>query len=181
MFGEKADNHITMLQRLVALVRDLVLAVVAGLTAVIVAYGGDPTMLNSLDWTRLVGAAFLVVLGPVAAFFIVKLLFNLLYGFLVPLGSMILPDAPMPRGLFAWLLLRVLRMPRRDYVSAVRRSKQHSAAFAATHPRAWAVIRRVMVFRYHSFQNASNPYLFAIIALIVAALVFRTTLARYVP
>jgi hypothetical protein len=97
MFGEKIDNQIKMLQRVVALLRDLVLAVVAGLAAVIVAFGGDPATLNTLDWTGLVGAALLVVLGPIAAFYICGLLFNLLYGFLGTLGSIILPDTPIPR------------------------------------------------------------------------------------
>ncbi len=32
MFGEKIDNNITMIQRLVALMRDLVITIIAGLT-----------------------------------------------------------------------------------------------------------------------------------------------------
>jgi hypothetical protein len=80
MFGDTIDNHITMLQRVVALMRDLVIAVVAGLTALIVAYSGNPSTLDALDWTRLVGAAFLIVVGPVFAFFVVKILLNIIYG-----------------------------------------------------------------------------------------------------
>lgn len=42
MFGQKIDDHLTMLQRVVALLRDLILATLGLLTSVIVYYGGNP-------------------------------------------------------------------------------------------------------------------------------------------
>src|SRR6266542_5069897 len=54
MFGEKIDNNITMIQRLVALMRDLVITIIAGLTTVIIYFHGNPTQLTALDWTKLV-------------------------------------------------------------------------------------------------------------------------------
>lgn len=73
MFGTKVDNEITMLQRVVALFRDLILGVVLLITCVIVYFGGDSSKLNALDWTKLVGAASLIVVGPVVLFLGFKL------------------------------------------------------------------------------------------------------------
>ena len=183
MFGQKIDDRITMLQRTVALVRDLVLAVVAGLTALIVAYGGDPALLDALDWTRLVAAAFLIVLGPIAVFFVVKLTFFSFFSLLLAPATLFVPDTPIPKGWFAWVVIRVFRISARDYIGEIRKIKQIGARLIRDYPRAWAVVRLLAITydRYVRFQRLTNPYLVALITLLVAALVFRDTLSRYVP
>ena len=183
MFGERVDAHIAMLQRVVALLRDLVVAVLAGLTAVIVAYGGDPTKLTALDWTTLVGASFLIVVGPLAVFFAVKLIFRLLSRLLAWPSLLSLADGRTPKGLYAWFAIRVFGVQRREYLKTVRTLRRHIAALARRYPRAWGVYRTIATFadRYQSFQDRTNPYLLALIALVVATVVFRNTLRHYIP
>src|SRR5436189_6447307 len=109
MFGEKIDSHITMLQRVVALTRDMIIGLGAALTAAILYFGGDPTKLDPLDWCELVGAACLIVILPVGTFLVFRAVFEFAYGILsFPVG-LILPGAPLPRGCFAWFVIRVLR------------------------------------------------------------------------
>jgi hypothetical protein len=170
MFGDKMDAHITMLQRIVALVRDLVIAVVAALTALIIAYGGDPASLNALDWTRLVGAAFLVVLGPVAVFLVMKVLYALLYELMAPIRAMF-PGAPPPTG---WVAL-VIPPPE------IQRGRRIVEAFASRFPRTWYVVRLLVNFvSVKPWQKITHPYLYAMVAVLLCLIVFRDTLHRYV-
>ena len=184
MFGDRIDGHITMLQRIVALTRDLVIAVVTILTSVVIYLGGDQSKLNSLDWARLVTAAFLVVVGPVVAFVVFRAVASFAYGILsMPLAS-ILPDAPIPKGAFAWVALKLYRIPPRKYLRIVRQAKQHTKDLAQRHPRAyryflyWPI--RIMD-SYYASQRASSPYVFALVALVIAVVVFRRTLQPYIP
>lgn len=183
MFGDKLDSRITMLQRVVALLRDLLLGVVALLTTVIVALGGTPEKLTALDWASLLGAALLIILGPIAAFLLAKLAYNAFYGIVTVPMALVLPDAPLPKGPFAWLVLHVFRMSHRQYVRAFKQAKAESALFSTTHPRVWKVLLPAikLMDRYAAIQVRTDPYLFAFIALIVAAVVFKHTLGHYVP
>lgn len=97
MFGEKIDANITMLQRVVALLRDVILGVTIAITCLIVYLGGNPSILNALDWAKLIGAAALIVLGP----FIVFIIFRLFYRSMLGLFLLFSPNTNMPRGFFA--------------------------------------------------------------------------------
>jgi hypothetical protein len=77
----------------------------------------------------------------------------------------------------------VFRLSRREYIRSFRAVKRRTAVFATNRPRAWAVIRPAVIFidRYYALQKATNPYLFAVIAVVIAALVFQRTLQPYIP
>jgi hypothetical protein len=184
MFGGKIDNHITMLQRMVALTRDLVIAAVAALTSAIIYYGGEPAKLNALDWARLVVSAFFIVVGPVIAFFVIKAFSSLLYAFSTFVCSTILPDSPMPKGPFAWIAFSIFRIPRREYVRRIRKAQNDTKAVSQRFPRLYKIFLywplRAMDSLY-AFQRRANPYLFAALVLLIAVLVFRDTLGSYLP
>ena len=129
MFGKKIDDEITMLQRIVALLRDLVLATVALLTGIIIYYGGNPAKLNALDWMKLVGAAFLIVTGPALCYFSLKTLLSFVHGFESILFFLV-PDAPAPGGPFAWLFMKGLGLSETEYLEAINRFRPKTISFS---------------------------------------------------
>jgi len=72
MFNDNVTKQVESLNHYISLFRDLTLGVTIALTCVIAYFGGDPTKLTVLDWTKLVSAASLVVVAPVGVFFLVK-------------------------------------------------------------------------------------------------------------
>ena len=183
MFGQKIDEHLTMLQRVVALARDLILATVAILTSAIVYYGGNPTKLTAFDWARLIGAAFLIIVGPVIAFFIIKVAFNFLYGFLTVPLNIFLPGAPIPRGPLVWLYMRACRLSEAEYLREIAQFRSHITAFSGKHPRIGKVFISLLnaLNSLYKTQIRMNPYIYAISVLIIAVYVFQRTIARYIP
>jgi hypothetical protein len=78
VFSKKVNDDVESLNRFISLLRDLVIGVTIVLTCVIVYFGGDPSHLNVLDWTKLIGAAFLIVLVPLLIFFLVRVVLRFL-------------------------------------------------------------------------------------------------------
>jgi hypothetical protein len=123
-------SEIEFTQKLVALVRDIVLIVVTLLTVLIVYFGGNPAKLSAIDWTILVGATFLIIITPIVAFFIWKLVaFStyMLVRFLYTASrlyylSLTDPDALLDNS-SSWFFLQVLRIPERKYISMIEEIK----------------------------------------------------------
>jgi hypothetical protein len=184
MFGEKIDDHITMLQRVVALLRDLILGVVILITAMIVSYGGDPATLDALDWIVFVTSASFIVVGPVVVFFLIKFILRLMIRIdRIVMGTLGVGSA-VPKGLIAWLFIRVFDRPKRLYVQAWRRRHQRLQVLSEEHP-----LRYKLMFVYPgkltrlilSVSSAVYPYLYALLALIAGTVVFRYILRAYIP
>jgi hypothetical protein len=183
MFTETIDDWISMLQRIVALIRDLILGVVALLTIIIIYYGGDPTNLNALDWGKLVGAAFLIVLGPVVSFLIVRLFLRLVHRLMSTLSSVYLPDRPIPNGLPAWLAIRVYGLSQEQYEAAVNNIRESTTQLSQNHRRLhWIFVGSLMLpERYFYYQARINPWLAGILVLLFTSFAFRSIVGAYIP
>jgi len=72
MISDDLTKKLSFFQTVLSLIRDLILSVIVLLTIAIIYFGGDPKSLNTLDWSKLVGSAFLIVIGPVAIFLILN-------------------------------------------------------------------------------------------------------------
>jgi hypothetical protein len=184
MFGEPIDTQITMLQRIVSLLRDLILGVTVVITCVIVYFGGDATKLNVLDWTTLVGAASLIVIGPIVAFFVMRLIRRVLNKFLVLPLSMFRPDTPIPTGFVEWSMLKIGRLSRQEYRVFWKRYKNLIKKHSERHP---FIVNKVILGSlaglesFFRIQDRLDPYLFAMGVLTIAVLVFRRIILVYVP
>jgi hypothetical protein len=180
MFSPKIDEFITMLQRLIALLRDVLLGIVILLTSIIIFFGGDPSKLNTLDWLKLVCLAFLIVIGPIATFFVSRTLIDLIDQFSDFTTSLNFDEAPIHKGWIAWVAIKVLRISKRKYLQYLIERRKGNREFIQRNPRIgiflrdfWRLMRRL---RYLQKWNA---YLIALYALILFAVVFKEVLQNY--
>jgi hypothetical protein len=183
MFGESFDTHITMTQRVVALIRDLVLIAVVLLTVVITYFGGDPANLQAWDWSILVAWGFLIVLGPICAFFVIRWIFVMLNNvFFEPVIAPLFGTSA-PRGLYAWFQLRVLRKSRREYIRVFRERRQHLNQMQINRPRLFRVFEvNARLSRLISRATETYyPYLVAIITALIVMLLFWRAVRAYIP
>jgi hypothetical protein len=180
MFNQQIDDFITMSQRIIALLRDLIIGVIAVLTAVIVYYGGNPTQLNALDWAKLIGAASLIVLGPIVAFIALKILIGFLINLTTFALSVYLPGNKSPKGMFAWVWLNIFRFSKRKYVLYARLAHK---TVARKHPQLYKriVYTLKLMDKYNEYQRRINPYLVAFSILIISLNVFYRTIKSYIP
>jgi len=74
---ETSTEKLSFFQTVLSLIRNLILSVIVLLTIAIIYFGGNPKSLNTLDWSKLVGSAFFIVIGPVAIFLIIRLVFKI--------------------------------------------------------------------------------------------------------
>jgi hypothetical protein len=182
MFGERLDGHITMLQRLVALLRDLILGVTLALTCLIVYFGGDSSKLNVLDWTKLIGAASLIVVGPIFAILIVKGLVNMVRFSFCP-HYYFLDEARLPKGLWVCLFLRVGKKSKREYATFWRQGKFKVQRISTLQPKLLRFYRRFVRFGF-IFENILTGwylYILTIMSLVLAILVFKDIVQTYIP
>lgn len=170
MFGEKIDNNITMLQRTIALLRDVILGVTIAITCVIVYFGGDPSHLNVLDWAKLIGAAALIVIGPLIVFVLLQLLIRFMNAFF----SMFLPSTPIPRGFFAWFSIKLFRQSKRNHIVVWRTHKNLVQKLLQHYPFA-----KIIFILDKSYQL--NPYIYAVLFLLFSVFVFKRTISDYIP
>lgn len=181
MFGDLIDGHITMLQRVVALLRDLILGVTLAITCVIVYFGGDTSTLNAVDWAKLVFAATSIVLIPTIGFVFGWTLYKGFGEIIVPY-QYLFASGPTPRGVALWYLTRNGRMTKRQYVSLWKTRKAHAAKMQSRQPWTHYILlyftQRApkLVFYYRIY-----PYLLAAIALVVAIFLFHRTVRVYLP
>jgi hypothetical protein len=179
MFGERIDGHITMLQRVVALLRDLILGVTLAITCVIVYFGGNASTLNALDWAKLVFAATSIVLIPTIGFVFGWSIFKL-FGESVAPYQYLFANGPMPRGIALWYLTGNRRMTKRQYVSFWKIRKASAAKMQSRQPRAHNMLVYLterapkLVVWYRSY-----PYVLAAAALVLAILLFHRTVRVY--
>lgn len=186
MFGTRIDNEITMLQRVVALLRDLVLGVTVALTCVIIYFGGDTSKLSILDWTKLIAAATLIVVGPIVGYFLIRGLLIVTFWvsrfFGEPFEYVFL-QGPMPNGIYQWITTSLLRKSHRDYAKFWRWCKSRVRADAVRSPQFYSFVSKVARLnrRFEPFVVKWYPYLFAVLTLILAIKVFRHTITLYIP
>ena len=180
MFSERVDGHITMLQRIVALLRDLVLGVTITLTCIIVYFGGDPSKLNALDWAKLVGAASLIVVGPIISFLVYKLVVFITNPLLLFILSIPFSFMPLERDFGPWeeLIESVFRRNDEKFKEAYSALKEKSKSKFVPKFQL-ALIKGVYWFM--KIRRMAEPYLFALMILLVAILVFRRTILVYIP
>jgi hypothetical protein len=184
MFGEKIDYSITMLQRIVALLRDLILGVVVLITALIVINGGDPSKLDTFDWIVLVIAAFLIVISPVLAFFVVRFIIFILFRLHNKFFPTFKIDGPIPKGLLGWMYLRSFKNAKREYIRYWRVRNQRLKRFSVRHPVLfkWMYIYPDKISNILGvFMKLVYPYMIALLALLIAIIVFRKVLYIYIP
>jgi hypothetical protein len=182
MFGERIDGQITMLQRIVALLRDLILVVTVAITCVIVYFGGDSSKLTTLDWTKLVGAALFIVLGPVIIFILVRGLLSL-FSFTIDALCYSLGAGTLPKGWFAWYYLRSQRRSKREYILRWRKHRLNAMQNAMRHLQDYeSKIKSVRTLkRLDRIVVSIYPYLVAVMSLLFAVFVFRRLITAYIP
>jgi hypothetical protein len=188
-------SEIEFTQKLVALVRDIVLIVVTLLTVLIVYFGGNPAKLSAIDWTILVGATFLIIIAPIVAFFIWKLVaFStyMLVRFLYTASrlyylSLTDPDVLLD-GSTSWFFLQVLRIPERKYISMIEEIKISHKELSQK----YTIIYKValvsqtillsalgLLIKYYSFRRKIDPWIVAALASVATIWVFYTVLKTY--
>ncbi len=185
LISDELNKKIKFFQITLSLIRDLVLSVVVLLTITIIYFGGDPSKLNALDWGKLVGSAFLIVLGPIVVFFVFKVIFETLQFISYLPRGLLIPGNPVPRGIYAWLCLNVARLSKKEYISYFRKYQQELKKYSIKYP----ILFRVTIntldiyekFYYSKTKNKIDLYMVAIFALIIAGVIFKETLSNYVP
>ncbi len=165
MFSERIDSHITMLQRMVALFRDLILGVVLVITSLIVYLGGDSSKLTVLDWTKLVAAAGLIVIGPLLIFLVIKLVARLIAIITQP-HLYFLYGGNIPKSFYVWVFMKY-GMSKREYVEFWWKRRGIAKRLAIRKPRTYKMF--VNIARVNKavdeFTSRWYPYLLAVFSL----------------
>jgi hypothetical protein len=175
MFGKEIDDHITMLQKIVALLRDLVLILVVALTAVIFFFGGDPKSMNTFDWATLVGAAVLIVAAPLLVYAILRLSNEMYLLTLVHYGVPI--NAKPEKGLCAFIALKVLRMTRRRYMHPIYKGRKMARQRTVMRPR----LQKALSHFLGTATVLQSPVFNAFAVFALAILLFIITVRKYLP
>lgn len=181
MFGEKMDSYITMLQRIVALVRDLVIAVVAILTSVIVYFKGElPKTLNAFGWTKLVVSAFLIIVAPILVFAALRVFYRLTTW--LDDSLQIWLGKRLPKGFYAWVSMKLKGLSAREYVEETLKRKEQVQQFSVRHQIVYKyLLKALKAFdRFEKFQEIAYPYLGAVIAAFITVILFLRVLRPYI-
>ena len=183
MISDNLTKTLSFFQTVLSLLRDLILSVVVLLTIAIIYFGGNPKSLNALDWSKLVGSAFLIVVGPVIIFIIFKLVFKFFQDLFDFPRSLFTPGGSIPRGFFAWAIMKSKKQTKRQYVKMVREIQHQFSKEAENHSKASKCLKKLTDYYsiFYTFQNRSNPYLLAILTLIIAGYFFKKTMDLYIP
>jgi hypothetical protein len=180
MFGKQIDEQITMAQRVVALGRDLILAMTAAQAAAIVAFGGDPTKLTTLDWARLLGASIAIIIMPIVAYLIGREVWHILAQ--VP-GSLMLRGRPLPRSVVIDFGLRIFRISPWRYARRVRAFRNRVEKQSVRAPYFWRSYLKAFAFleKLTAVQKRHFPLTYAFCVPVIAVAYFLATFKRYIP
>jgi hypothetical protein len=183
VFNDKIDSRITMAQRIVALLRDLVLIVVAILTSFIIYYGGDPGKLNTLDWTKLVIGAFSIILLPFLVFFVSMITSNFILGCIRDFHSIILPVFfPITDGPFISLIKNTRLKDK--FILFIDTYKKEQIDYINNYPMIGGIMKYIYRFLHSFYGLLFNPkiqsYMSAIISFVALIIVFYKVIFDYI-
>jgi hypothetical protein len=183
MTGDEFDKKLARLQNVVSLLKDLILAVTVAISCFIVYFGGDVMKLTILDWTKLLGAASLIVIGPIVVFFVWRLFLKWSSKLLLQLLSLYSPSEPVPTGLVKWYFSKLFEVQDTDFETWWPTHQAEVKKFSEKHKSMSGFITwwKNRVEGYFAFRNRVDPFMLALSVLIIGVLVFYRIISVYLP
>lgn len=171
--NEKLYRQLKIFQTLLSLIRDLVLILIIIFTVVIVYFGGEPTKLNALDWAKLIGSAFMIVLAPLIIFVVFRT------------GFKIFNDVDF-MIIFAFLQLKILhykKQIKKQDISLMLKNKETSNEFLLKYPEKAKTITNLLkqIKRSQILASKTAPYFYALIILSIVIFMFIKIFSKYIP
>jgi len=79
--------------------------------------------------------------------------------------------------------MKSMKQTKRQYVKRVREIQYQFEKEAENHPKAFMRMKKLMNYygMFYTFQNRANPYLLAILTLIIAGYFFKKTMDLHIP
>jgi len=171
--NKKLYSQLSFFQTLVSLIRDLVIIVAVIITVIIVYFGGEPSSLSALDWAKLIGSAFIIVIGPLIIYFIFK------KGFEFFNEEKYIIE-------YVYIQLKILyrkKHIKRQDVSVMLKGGKTSQEFLHKYPEKAMIIAKFLnrIKKSQMIASKTGPYFYALITLALVIFMFIKIFSKYIP